>query len=565
MIPSKQSFTTASFAALLLFSISSLRAGPYVFWVNNDYDRVHSIDCPFACDTEQDDLGPIDVLKLPSYQQVPDCNYVNSSGQRVIPCTRDLEDFARLWMAGVTSNLVAALPTNSTLTLSWTDYEGQPTIDLFVAADTDGGIGYLTNSVIASNQIDIAQCPYIGRLGPGQQIQFTKNTWRNSQFIWCGVKYGGGALTLTIADGNGNTLAQTKSYIDLVDVKQMYERWTAGESAKFPVMPIPIPAPDGIGKGASPTQFGPPETPDTPYILLVHGWNMETWDKDRFAETAFKRLYWQGYQGRFGFFRWPTGNKFSGLIAAVTDARNYDNSESNAWASATSLLNLLTNLNAKYPGHVYLMAHSMGNVIAGEALRLSGNNHLVNTYVAMQAAIPAHCYDPLTTTNSTRTPPDRYAYYYTDASPCYFNATAGAENYFNFYNQRDYALGWWNADQSFKPDNGITSYPGYHYSSSSGFYVIFGAGTNDIRYLAFPNNTYEIFAYGDPSWSFALGAQANVGGTFKPALAYNQVNLDAPPYSFGPAHKGHSAQFRSDNMSRTVFWHTLLDKMGLLP
>lgn len=550
----------ATTVAALLLSGNLVHAGPYVFWVNNDYDRLHSVDCPLACDTEQDDLGPIDILKLPAYQQVPDCNYVNASGQRVIPCTRDLEDFARLWMAGVTSNLVAALPTNSTLTLSWADYEGQPTIDLFAAADP--GVGYLTNITVAAQQIDPIQCPYLGRLGPGQQIQFTKSTWRNRQFIWCGVKYGGGALTLTIADGSGNTLAQTKSYIDLVDVKQMYERWTIGEVAKWGATnSTPILAPDGLAKGALPTQFGSPDNPDMPYILFVHGWNMETPEKDRYAETAFKRLYWQGYQGRFGSFRWPTGNKFKTVIDAVTDARNYDNSESNAWSSATGLLNLLTNLNAKYSGHVYLIAHSMGNVVAGEALRVAGNNQVVNTYVAMEAAIPAHCYDALTTTNSTRTPPDRYAYYYTDGSPCYFNGTAGAGRYINFYNSRDYALGWWNADQTFKPDNGLP-YPGYHYSSSSGFYVIFGAGANDIRYLTFPNNTYEIFAYGDPAWSFALGAQTDVGGAF---LTSQQVNLDDDPYNFGPAHKGHSAQFRSDNMSRAVFWHTLLDKMRLLP
>ena len=38
------------------------------------------------------------------------------------------------------------------------------------------------------------------------------------------------------------------------------------------------------------------------------------WEKDRFAETAFKRLYWQGYQGRFGEFRWPTSYGFTGDI-----------------------------------------------------------------------------------------------------------------------------------------------------------------------------------------------------------------------------------------------------------
>jgi hypothetical protein len=29
---------------------------------------------------------------------------------------------------------------------------------------------------------------------------------------------------LTIADGSGNTLAQTTAYIQIVDIKQMYER-----------------------------------------------------------------------------------------------------------------------------------------------------------------------------------------------------------------------------------------------------------------------------------------------------------------------------------------------------
>lgn len=37
--------------------------------------------------------------------------------------------------------------------------------------------------------------------------------------------------------------------------------------------------------------------------LWVHGWNMASWEKDRFAGTAFKRLCWQGPQGRRGVFR----------------------------------------------------------------------------------------------------------------------------------------------------------------------------------------------------------------------------------------------------------------------
>jgi hypothetical protein len=244
----------------------------------------------------------------------------------------------------------------------------------------------------------------------------------------------------------------------------------------------------------------------------------------------------------------------------LLDARNYDNSESNAWASATGLLNKLTDLHAEYPGHVYLMAHSMGNVVAGEALRLAGTSQVVNTYVAMQGAVPAHCYDSSTANRATPTPPDRYAHYYTNGASSYFSASSGAGNYVNFYNTNDYALNWWNVDQGDKPDDGLAAGPAYHYSSSSGFYKLVGVGLTNVVYLNFPTNTYEIFAYGNPSWSYALGAQADVGGTFK-TLTYQQVDLFAGPYSFGSAHKGHSAEFRSDNMSRAVFWNTLLKKM----
>ena len=57
----------------------------------------------------------------------------------------------------------------------------------------------------------------------------------------------------------------------------------------------------------------------------------------------------------------------------------------------------------------------------------------------------------------------------------------------------------------------------------------------------------------DPSWSYALGAQANVSGVF----SSGQLDLDAT-YSFGSLHKGHSAEFNSDNMSRALFWNKLL-------
>jgi hypothetical protein len=98
----------------------------------------------------------------------------------------------------------------------------------------------------------------------------------------------------------------------------MYERWTIGDNPNVaPAYPAYL-AEDNFSpqQPAIPFEYGPCHA-GTPYILFVHGWNMETWLKDRWAERAFKRLYWQGYQGRFGSFRWPTDYGFEGGWSAV--------------------------------------------------------------------------------------------------------------------------------------------------------------------------------------------------------------------------------------------------------
>jgi len=75
---------------------------------------------------------------------------------------------------------------------------------------------------------------------------------------------------------------------------------------------------DGLPAGTPPFKYAPPADTNTTYILLVHDYNLPPWKKDRFAETAFKRLYWQGYQGRFGLFRWPGVYDGSGRGRSIT-------------------------------------------------------------------------------------------------------------------------------------------------------------------------------------------------------------------------------------------------------
>jgi len=566
-------------------------SSPYAFWANNNYDR-------FVLDSDDnafyDDDVHVQGCPYTPDQNTPDCNFLDGAGHRVIPCARDLQDFARLWVCGVTSNLLANLPAGSTVTLNWGDVggpnSGNPTIDLFTAADPDGGIGYLTNSTTADSQIDSSYCPYIGRLGPGSNIvlnasTFTNN-WAGNHFIWCGVGYGTGRLNLTIADSNGNTLAQATTDIQIVDIKQMYERWTVGDLPNIaPLTNAILAADDGLPIGAPAFNYAIPQNTNTPYIVYVHGWNMEIWEKDRFAESAFKRLFWQGYQGRFGSFRWPTYNGFTGSYwQALTDTRNYDNSEFIAWQSAAGLLNTLTNLNAEYSGKVYLLAHSMGNIVAGEALRLAGNNQVANTYVASQSALPAHDYDATVTTPYLLQFSYRYpsgllwaagtVNYGPDAPNIYGNFLAtnasAVGRRISFFNTSDFALAAprWCFDQITKPDY-IPPNNFYYYAGSLSdsapwnlFYdspILGGAGTL-VDIVTNLNNHYKIMAYGAESHSTALGATPGIT---------NVVNLnlttvwptDTSGHNYGD-HFWHSAEFRGDCWQEWNYWNTLLFSSG---
>lgn len=562
-------------------------SSPFVFWANNNYDRyvLDSDDNTFY----DDDVQVQDSPGTPN-QATPDCNYLNAAGQRVISCARDLQDFARLWICGITTNLLTNLPAGSTVTLNWGDVgnpnSSNPTIDLFPAADSDGGIGYLTNSIAAENQLDFSLYPYIGRIGPGSNLvlnasQFANN-WAGNHFIWCGVGDGTGELNLTIADADGNILAQTTAYIEIVDIAQMFERWTVGDQTGVAPLTNALPASENLPVGISAFRYEPPMDTNNPYILYVHGWNMEQWDKDRFAESAFKRLYWQGYQGRFGSFRWPTYNGFTGSFwQTLTDPRNYDNSELVAWQSSTGLVNKLTDLNGIYPGHVYVLAHSMGNVVTGGALRLAGNNQIVNTYIASQAAVPAHDYDETITTPYLL----QFTYTYPSGALSYL----GSQNYgpstpniygnwlttnsaavgrrINFYNTNDFALAAprWCFDQITKPDY-IPPNNYYYYSGSltdpapwNHFYdsPILGGDGVLVDIVTNLNNRYTIMAYAAEPRSTALGATPSVGNL---TGNLNLISVWPTDETGGDytEHFYHSAQFRGDCWQEWNYWNTLL-------
>ncbi len=545
---------------------------PMVFWVNNDFDRTNVVD---GDDWEEDDVAATSKwARIPGSLQssTPDSDFNQGGSGLVIPCKRDLEDYTRIWFPGLAALYTSQSNLLLDLSIRNADTADGPAINLFHAVEANGGTNYLFNETMADLQIQPSPANLFARVSPSAVTHLNDlflAGGASDYFIFCAARSGKGELVLTVKDGT-NVLAETSAWIQFKDIKEMYERWTVGDNGVRAPTNTAMRAVEDLPVGTPAFEYEQPASPNTPYILHVHGWNMERWEKDRFGEAMFKRLYWQGYQGRFGVFRWPTLAKFDVVSwqNPATAPAHFDQSESNSWASGPALKSLLTNLSAGYPGGVYLTAHSMGNIPAGEALRLAGTNQLVNTYVAMQAALSSHAYDTNAPTRSLGLlddgTPNRYAEYWQSNSPPYFNSVSGAANYVNFFNTNDYALAAvrWQLNQSLKPD-GSMGYqygpPGTWSNNEDEFRRYSGM---DWRTLHFPTNTYELFSFCIEARCYALGAQSGVGGVF---LTSDEIELNSSPFNFGVEHKYHSGQFRSTNMKRAVFWDELLKTLELKP
>ena len=541
---------------------------PYRFWLNNDHDKGGTVD---GSDWEEDDYN--------------DGQHDFDKG--TIDWKRDLEDFARLWISfkGITEmvkqtgfQLQLEWKPNDGST-NWPTADGNPAIKLYQAVEADGGKKYVEEDTWAAQQLAAPYNATLGQVGKGaplilplSQVTLANLTETNPNLylLFEGVTEGKGRLVLNLIKSGQKIGEYPALYLDIKPIKKMYERWSVGNVGTAGVN-------YNIWPASSPSRVGdalPAPTTDAEkdYVLLVHGWNMQEWEKENYAETAFKRLWHLGYKGHFGLYEWPTFF-FTGSAPSLD---NFDASEERAWNSAPGLLNLIGQLNQTHSGRVRLLAHSMGNVVAGEALRLANRQRVVHTYVASQAAIAAHSYDATVPAMSFSaliagpSTPNCYAHYWQTGlssfpgdwpanTPSYLDPqyTQGAAGSFvNYFNPVDYALTstfGWETDQQTKPN--------YHYdyapSGSDRGFIYRPINPFNNRNLRFPADTREIFSYADEAQSHALGSQTGVGGVFG-----GQIDLQSK-FSFGSQHKYHSGQFRSTNMLRRGYWKQLLESYGL--
>jgi hypothetical protein len=558
---------------------STSAMAPFSFWLNDDIDRYHQD--PGYSELEFDDIDPAETARE-GWQ--PDWTY------NQITSLRDLEDFSRIWISlhGLTD---AVRDGDLHLGLRWSNTTGDPSIKLYPHVEADGGAKYLFDSSTAGVPLaqqsttraiaDLRTGSSVTLLAPEHGmfvlptsvfVNLTEST-PVTHLLFEGCHAGTGQLQIVILKKDGSDYTEIGQgpgvWLALKEPREFVQRWSSGDEDRA--------APQSwVRLNANSGTFGPPATAEEQdMILYVHGYNMNggadlAGDKQRWLETTYKRLYWLGYKGRVGGFSWPCA-----IQGGFTDNKGFDDSEQRAWQSGTYLMQLLSSL--KTAGYrVHVLAHSQGNVAAGEALllwkALGNSTPLVSTYVASQGAIPAHCYDATLPNRTDFAPsaPNVYGRYWAGGDSATLPATWGTSNpsylapnslqgaagrFANFYNPDDYALTGngligsehpgWMIDQRLKPD--VT----YGYTSGDGFNV----GHVPLR---FPDDHYQIFSYAAPAWSFALGA-TSTGGVF----SENSVNLKTS-LTFGGEHLWHSGEFRSYNAARYQYWMSILDA-ALIP
>ena len=499
---------------------------PFRFWINNDCDLSHGSD-------------PGQDVRVGSGLFVPSA--ANLANKR-IDCKRDLEDFARLWICGVPA--LAANP-GYQVTLSWNVSSGSPAINLFHAAEKDGGIGYLTKESVAGSQIlgvpDFVPGPgnKVATISTAQSFTLPSTFFANSgdkYFLFEGAGIGQGELVMTFAQGP-TVLAETSAWLDLRDAKDLYEQ--------AHIEGVNDSIPNTLTSSYKMDKVFPPDTAETKQIIVwVHGWNNSLWAAQSYAETAFKRLYWQGYRGRFVFLRWPThsGETDTPPLNLFT----YNHSEHKAFHSGKAVSKLLNDLRSRFSDYsINACAHSMGNIVMMEALKrqAEGGFQALDSYVLMEAAVPAHCFDSnapdftelvgLETTVST---PDTYRGYLQTA-----NSLRGG--LVNFFNQDDFALNAWVANQKIrKPHRSL----GYSSDGTNGYHdglIIF--------------DPKELMPFVARSRSLAVGAEGLTRGAVEDSL---NMKIE---FGFTTAAGDHSGQYTRSVQDIWPFYRRLMEKLGL--
>lgn len=527
-------------------------ARPFRFWANNDRDDVGS-----ATNLDHD-------VYLQPDTATNNCDY--SFGQ--IRSMRNLEDFARLWICGMPT-----LPASQgySVQIGWSQIDsGAPKLRLYRATETNGGIGYLTNITIVSQQIIDYNYP-IGEVTPTSSLTLPTSWFTNGlnrYFLFEAGAPGKGALTLTIMQGS-NVIAQTSAWMDFHDIRDFYEE----VAIRDVVQTWPEMVQTNLNSSYTVVSYPTASIGDANQTaVFVHGWRMPYSDYTIFSQTMFKRLYWKGYQGKFATVRWPT--RSSDTDPGGLDLTTYNRSEYISFQSATGTALYLYDLRNRFTNDIIsVCSHSQGGILMMEALKELAASSVspVDNYVLMEAAVPAHCYDTTITNlpwlmdmEASIPTPNTYSNYAAGMR----SALRGG-NICNLFNPADFALvsglngtglgSWESNEELLKP----LVFFGYIYlATNQTAYVItnqytvaFGITNLQNRIVTDP---LELMPFVARPHSKAVGAQAGVGNV----VNGSEYNLQSQ-LGFTAATYDHSGQFNRNIQTPQVqgFYSRLLQNL----
>lgn len=538
---------------------------PYRFWINNDDDSSEGGGNMEGKGNDSDDYQ----IRLP----------------------RDLEDFSRLWLDvdGVIDLLISG---DVELALEWRNVVGAPAIQLYPAVESNGGRGYLQDMEVA-RQHSLSHSPLPAyatavvdksltrrTIKPGTRFIFQKAAWsslpqrRQFYFLWEATAIGKGDLVAVVLRGNQVVAESAPLHLRLLDVRQMYH-----QAEGLPAEGFPEPYRSLSQQPVLP-RLGLTETPPIDFrdeqpisIVFVHGWNMSQRESLTFADTMYKRLWHQGFRGRFALFRWPTDDLFGLEVLDPNLHTSFNFSEHRAWVYGAVLKMFLERLPTEMDRNV--VAHSMGGVVLTSALR---NGAALRTGIYMQAAIPASVFDsrptlnysPLVAAEPASSPlfetPDAYA-----AERGYRGLLSPVEaRLFNYYNEDDFALQTgdfvyglikanWIVNQIQQRPHLHRNANGVSYSWPGGRKGMMGPPRFWLyrpEYKSFGRQVIsqqEIWAFNARSRSKALGAEGRTANLVAPGRARNLGD-----WKMLAARADHSGQFTRTIQELVPFYTQLL-------
>lgn len=528
---------------------------PYRFWINNDSDK---------SGMSEDEVSAIDQ----SGSAEPDSN--NEKPESI----RDLEDFSRLqirffgdqsgidWLRG-------QLADGEIKTSLVVHGESVPAIRVVEHLDPDGSLRYLYDAENAVKDVSLSSKKSYVSIAVSEVADWTKtilgwlwglvtrtenemleaqsyfplnfNDKSQANFLFEGIQEGLGKFTLVFSRSDAHLQETASVWLELLDVRKMFERISA--------TPSEIPAPNSVSWTPQPhdsfsfvnsdslanKEVISKEFPEDTRIIFVHGWNMSFDEVQSYGATAFKRLWWQSYNGKFSVFYWPTLHTLK-----------YNESEFRAWEYGESLKNYIIE-KTEQGESASVAAHSMGNFVAGSALKKGAP---IVTYALLNSAVPAECYDGRSEIRDEFTSgislgnaknEQRLSLAYLNS----FSQTSHTQ-FTNFYLERDKATSfYWEKNRNYlKPVDGYTvsAYDILPY------YNEFFGGTRIVNYR------HEAMSMCDKPYSRASGREHRI--LFN--SLYRSQNEDLARFGFGETH---SAQFVFPIQTTFFFWQTLKSRL----